>query len=74
MSQEGLEQNRLQKLQKAGIKVLPAAARYSRSGTMVLGQLLLLLFGSVSRTLTARWLLPLEIGCPFGIFNDVQAC
>lgn len=30
-TQEVLEQTKLQKLQKAGIKVLPAAARYSRS-------------------------------------------
>lgn len=31
MTQEVLEQRRLQKLEKAGIKVLPAAVRYSRS-------------------------------------------
>ncbi len=31
-AQEVLEQKRLQKLEKAGIKVLPAAIRYSRSG------------------------------------------
>lgn len=48
VSQEVLEQTRLQKLQKAGI--LPAAARSSRSGATVLR--LLRLFGSVSRTLT----------------------
>ena len=32
MSREVLEQKRLQRLQKAGIKVLPAAVRYCRSG------------------------------------------
>lgn len=32
VTQEVLEQRRLQKLEKAGIKVLPAAVRYSRSG------------------------------------------
>lgn len=32
MTQEELEQKKLQKLAKAGIKVLPAAVRYSRSG------------------------------------------
>ena len=32
VSREVLEQKRLQRLQKAGIKVLPAAVRYSRSG------------------------------------------
>lgn len=31
VTQEVLEQRRLQKLEKAGIKVLPAAVRYSRS-------------------------------------------
>ena len=33
VSREVSEQKRLQRLQKAGIKVLPAAVRYSRSGT-----------------------------------------
>lgn len=32
MTQEVLDQRKLQKLEKAGIKVLPAAVRYSRSG------------------------------------------
>ena len=32
VSREVLEQKKLQRLQKAGIKVLPAAVRYSRSG------------------------------------------
>lgn len=32
VTQDVLEQRRLQKLEKAGIKVLPAAVRYSRSG------------------------------------------
>lgn len=31
---EVLEQRRLEKLKKAGIKVLPAAVRYNRSGRM----------------------------------------
>lgn len=31
VTQEVLEQKRMQRLQKAGIKVLPAAVRYSRS-------------------------------------------
>lgn len=31
MTEEALERRRLQKLEKAGIKVLPAAVRYSRS-------------------------------------------
>lgn len=31
MNEETLEHKRLQKLEKAGIKVLPAAIRYSRS-------------------------------------------
>lgn len=31
MTEEVLERKRLQKLEKAGIKVLPAAIRYSRS-------------------------------------------
>lgn len=31
MTEEGLERRRLQKLEKAGIKVQPAAIRYSRS-------------------------------------------
>lgn len=46
VSQEALEQRKLQRLEKAGIKVLPAAARYSRFGrtsmgcaALVLGQL-----------------------------------
>lgn len=36
VSQEVLEQRRLQKLEKAGIKVLPAAVRYSRSDEAVM--------------------------------------
>lgn len=34
VTQEVLEQRRMQKLEKAGIKVLPAVVRYSRSGRM----------------------------------------
>lgn len=32
VTEEVSEQKRMQKLEKAGIKVLPAAVRYSRSG------------------------------------------
>lgn len=34
VTQEVLEQRRMQKLEKAGIKVLPAVVRYNRSGRM----------------------------------------
>lgn len=39
-----LEQRRLQKLEKAGIKVLPAVVRYSRSEEMGMRVLLVVLF------------------------------
>lgn len=46
VTEEPLERQRLQKWEKAGIKVLPAAVRYSRSGRRAWELLLLLWCGT----------------------------